>query len=782
MEDQQKKAILMQICNLINNSSKSARRIMQNRPISSLKIIARNAKNTKDPNPLQTTLSSMSTRYPISLNKKSCEEYQIPPDLINQKLADTHQSGRILAKIDVLDWWITNSPVPPPETLEIINILRQQPREEVKFWESINWGKTWVRYGQVSLERRLIRQKLTAMNLPKDLRDQAFLQVLAPAYVTPHHHISEATIEQLQQLARTSLPQKSMFATQIRILSSQLNPKVRFAPSVPQSQEITGPIRHAICQGRWSLMGVSIEEDKRSSETQAILLNYSKVVVKVLAKDSRIWPKVIEQVQFSKINGKMMTEILSSEGGKPAVSIMVLRIMCGMKTSMEHIFLDATLSPAPAKINQDMSQNKAGVKYTIYHGIEKVSFKMGSMRGQFKHDSDSIFGIVTNFTTKKMLTEVLAMIATYCRVGFGESYSPTKKDMFEEMYIKHRNSTWSIVCLERSEYVKISDNDSRGSQILTISEASEYQPSLTTSIILTPKMTLKNVATGQEISIYVNQETREIPQSVTLPPGPLDDYLDARRRVERKFMFYMENSKEMISKIKSEDWFWENSCIAELNSTPRAQRVSSMAREHCNILINSQQSVENLNLPFVVFLYIFSGIPGVSGRSLDFEGDYEVVPGITCDLKLKQGIMILIEETGELRLFGGKVRGSMFKEGSETVYSGLLPKYELRYWRGEVLPVVSLRDIVKDPDMYPEGKKLKVFIANNPMIAVKNSRIRVQTIGTITRQVNKRIHSNISRIEAGRSNKRVLEVESASVGSSHHSKRIRSNDSSSDSS
>lgn len=159
-----------------------------------------------------------------------------------------------------------------------------------------------------------------------------------------------------------------------------------------------------------------------------------------------------------------------------------------------------------------------------------------------------------------------------------------------------------------------------------------------------------------------------------------------------------------------------------------------------------------------------------------------MVPGITCDLKLKQGIMILIEETGELRLFGGKVRGSMFKKSSETVYSGLLPKYELRYWRGEVLPVVSLRDIVKDPDMYPEGKKLKVFIANNPMIAVKNSRIRVQTIGTITRQVNKRIHSNISRIEEGRSNKRVLEAENASVGSSHHNKRVRSNDSSSDSS
>lgn len=77
---------------------------MRSKTISSLKAIARNLKNTKDPNPLQTTLVTMSTKFPLSIDMELSSKYNVPRELLDPTRLDTHQHGKILARKEVVDW------------------------------------------------------------------------------------------------------------------------------------------------------------------------------------------------------------------------------------------------------------------------------------------------------------------------------------------------------------------------------------------------------------------------------------------------------------------------------------------------------------------------------------------------------------------------------------------------------------------------------------------------------------------------------------------------------
>lgn len=170
-KDRERKQILMNICRKITSSTTRAREIITTKPINSLRVIARNAKNTKDPNPLQTTLSTMSTKYPLSVEKSMINKYQIPDHLVNRKLSDTHQHGRVLASLDIIDWWIEKSKLPDEDNRNVIDIIRKQPRREVELYNKINWKITCVRFGTVVLERKHTKQKNPLMNLSRDTRE-----------------------------------------------------------------------------------------------------------------------------------------------------------------------------------------------------------------------------------------------------------------------------------------------------------------------------------------------------------------------------------------------------------------------------------------------------------------------------------------------------------------------------------------------------------------------------------------------------------------------------------
>lgn len=297
------KQILLNICRKIMDATPRTIEIINTKPINSLRVVSRNAKNTKDPNPLQTTLSTMSTKYPLSVETSMVDKYQIPDEFINRKMQDTHQHGRTLARMEIIDWWIENSKIPDEDTTNVIDIIRKQPRKEVSLYNNIDWNMTCVRFRPVVLERRHTKQKYPLMNLSKDMREAAIMQTLAPSYVTPHTMVPSHVLRELKDLADASLSRKIMFSQQVRILASQLNPQYRFTPSIPQSDDITGPLRHAICQSTWCILNYKIPPDEKSLENGKIVNSLGISTVQALKAHPNDWHLIHDQLLATKVNG-----------------------------------------------------------------------------------------------------------------------------------------------------------------------------------------------------------------------------------------------------------------------------------------------------------------------------------------------------------------------------------------------------------------------------------------------------------------------------------------------
>lgn len=251
--------------------------------------------------------------------------------------------------------------------------------------------------------------------MPKELRNAAILQTLAPSVVTSHVMIPEYIKEGLKKMAETTLSDKILFAHQIRIMSSQLNPKMRYAPAIPQSDDITGPIRHAICQGNWTLTGYLLPQMEKSTENQKTVQALCVTLCQCVKDRKDNERRIFDQFKTARIGGVPISDTLKNENIGSTSAISYAKAVCRIPIIVETTSFGCKFSPEPTKVKEIFAINPDNVRFKKYLGREKVNFKMGSMRGQFTHDSELIADITTNLTTNSALKELIAAIGVYCR-------------------------------------------------------------------------------------------------------------------------------------------------------------------------------------------------------------------------------------------------------------------------------------------------------------------------------------------------------------------------------
>lgn len=260
-----------------------------------------------------------------------------------------------------------------------------------------------------------------------------------------------------------------------------------------------------------------------------------------------------------------------------------------------------------------------------------------------------------------------------------------------------------------------------------------------------PDLEVIDPSTNQTFVVEVPDEKVMIGPLVTIGEGPLDGWLDPRRRIIRAFKRILESPSEIIIAIKENNWSLYNESITELNQTPPAQRLSSMAREYCSFMAAQGPEWENYNYVIIAICYCFSGVPGFSGRSLDYETAIEWSPDIFICLQGTKGIFTYDSSKARYCLFNDPIKGSKIKARGESIYQGLLPHFEFLAFDRQSLDVVPLSKLISNPECVKEGVSVKKFIANQPMTVRKNSRMRIQTLSTVHRQVGERTNDLLKR-------------------------------------
>lgn len=142
--------------------------------------------------------------------------------------------------------------------------------------------------------------------------------------------------------------------------------------------------------------------------------------------------------------------------------------------------------------------------------------------------------------------EVISAIACFCRVNFEDMNASTSKELFETAYQQHKRGTHTIIGMSQRDLNKISDIPHQWGLVRIIKE-SEFQGRQPIEAILNTKLQIKDLKTGQTIDVEAPEEKAVISPLVTIPPGPLDQWLDPRRRLVRVFQRVMSRKEELYA-------------------------------------------------------------------------------------------------------------------------------------------------------------------------------------------------------------------------------------------
>ncbi|KAF5202652.1 Pb2 [Thalictrum thalictroides] len=139
--------------------SKLAAELCRETPVANLRAVRRSAKNTKDPSPLSSTIITINTKYPISVDRVKARRYGIPAEFLAPS-NDAHQFGRQLCKIEAVDWWVDNAAEPNDDLQNLVRLLYSQHTKDATDYYGIDWRETHIVLCQSHLKGVLFPPKL----------------------------------------------------------------------------------------------------------------------------------------------------------------------------------------------------------------------------------------------------------------------------------------------------------------------------------------------------------------------------------------------------------------------------------------------------------------------------------------------------------------------------------------------------------------------------------------------------------------------------------------------
>lgn len=379
------KTLLLNLCKMITNAGFRTIECLRTNTMSNLKLIDRSSRCVKDPNPLASTMSIISTKYPISVDKEIVIKSGVPNKYYYKNHSiqdDTHYHGRVLCKKEAVDWWITNSTIPDEDTIESISILTASTKKDVSLYNSINWSESRIQWGPPNLERRRISTKNPLAKVDPTIREQVIMQTLMPDHTLPHSRVTKDDLTSIKGLADLSLPSKMSLSAQLRILLNQLDPKKRMLPVIPGCSDIIGPIKHALVHNNFVLNNITSVELSNVDNTYLIIDKFGKNLQYKFTHSSLDQGGARKIIHESTLYGKSISSYLRDPDMPDTNYTKWLKVILGLAINSESESNNLRTSPAAAKIKIFRVENLSGTKFMIYEGTEIVNFRFIDMRGR----------------------------------------------------------------------------------------------------------------------------------------------------------------------------------------------------------------------------------------------------------------------------------------------------------------------------------------------------------------------------------------------------------------
>lgn len=153
--------------------------------------------------------------------------------------------NRVLARLETLNWWIEQSAKPKEQLIRLSNVLFSSLDDMTENYHKSNWSKARVNWGPPMLQRNLVKTQKAQIDIPSSLRNSAIREVffqisLYPTPFYPNRNNKRAQWKNKHENSHIPL------SKQVIIISNSLDPRERYLPILPSSDERAIQMKHSI--------------------------------------------------------------------------------------------------------------------------------------------------------------------------------------------------------------------------------------------------------------------------------------------------------------------------------------------------------------------------------------------------------------------------------------------------------------------------------------------------------------------------------------------------------
>nr|APG77881.1 polymerase PB2 [Hubei earwig virus 1] len=722
----ERKEHLLRCIRKITKAHKGTIQLLRDSPMSGLKLIERSSKCVKDPNPLASTMSVISTKFPITVDVEKARASSLPGYFIKPKdEKDMHNHGRVLCKKEAIEWWIERKSDIADKTKRTIDFMLLGGERNVRNYQNLNWRGASIKWGQPNIERRLCKTRDPILNIEPSQRNPALAQVLMPDFVLPSLTVKPEYIDEIKSYISTDQLQGICLSGQIRSVLTQMDPAYRYLPMLPQSKESDGPLKHALMHSNFSIIvNERIKSDSLKDYTP-LFDNLARVCFYAFKEDDWKPSTLFEALGSISIRGVSIREYLDNETLRETMYIKWIKVGLRMTVKAENIDGKFITSPAPTTIKIFRSKNKSGVAFSVYKGNETVNFRFGHVRGSFTHDGQTLLKIISNYTDKKELVSLFMEIAYYIRWDVDETTGKNMNAIKREIRIKIKKNPHLFIRCESKQLLNIANKIFPYELgCLKLVEASEY---------ISYEMENPYIETNGQIRCRGARKIK-LPKPTNIQPlsdefdvksPSLRKYLSFKRMVKNTVYFYLHREKTLREKINSGVWDWENPDLSfyTLNHSKIATSCRYALERTKNSWIPSYASV----------LYVFANSPSTETMASDSEFN---ICGFSLDLSTKSGMLQYDQNTRNYILFNQVLSRDEPVEIGE-VFQKFLQGYRLNIiFPNKKTPIRSSKYLTDNANKVSNGESFITWIKGIQFLATRDYNLEYQTSQTITRQIS----------------------------------------------
>uniref|UniRef100_A0AAT9JA19 Polymerase PB2 n=1 Tax=Cryptocercus meridianus orthomyxovirus 2 TaxID=3133493 RepID=A0AAT9JA19_9ORTO len=717
--DSTSKEVLLSLCKKIKEANRGSIDILRTQPVCNLKIVQRRAKNIKDPNPLSSMMSTISTKYPLSVDIERASKVGLPREFLYLK--DAHQHGRVLCKLEAVDWYLNNSKAPTNDIKKAIDILFETKRNQVKFYYSFDWSRARISHGETYIQRSLINMQESSIKIPRNQKVEYIMACMMPQYILDYGQLNKDLLDDLKKIRDLNLLSKMTIQSQLRILMNTLDEKPRFVPCLVNASVEVNRIRHAFATNRYKIHVENISSRGRSSNKE-LLTKLGQSLWLIIEKGESL-PKIHSYVRDASHEGRSIISCIENEPNLEGMFINYLMVFMGKSIIASSTIGNFTFTPINGKTVTHRMKGKNGVFFNTYQGIEMIQFKGRYVRGIFKHDGDIIMGINMTKSDAMGVKDAIMAIAEYCKIWFAKAQGKTLRILKRNVREMYNKEPWKLINLDRISWRKVTRQENIG--VLRFSEeVDQRQPPKVYGKISKGNIILEN---GNILIIEKPFKAPMLPESLEIQGSAFNDYLPPRIRFSRKIEYYVHNHMRLRKCILDGIFTWENDSISLGIPSLIRRKVALTAQHHLNLAINL-----DIDIHILSFFYCFANTnPGFINTEETIT-DFIWFSNYKMDFLMQTGGFRITD--GEVMIFNSKLR-SFEKEEMKALTPCLLPGYKFLIDPNENVEFKSPNYLIRMEKKIKQGSQFNISLYGKTFLVVRDKTANAALLKTISRNM-----------------------------------------------